>query len=177
VAASLRLENGPADFSPDHVMTFQGARNLTISTAQPLVKAALMRLADAWPTSIPFSELITDARTDVGTLGAALLNCYTKGLCELHVHAERFVLVPGDRPCACPLARLQASSGNAVTNRRHERVFLDDADRTLLSHLDGEHDRAALLEVLAPFVADRSAEAHLDERLATFGRQALLIPK
>jgi methyltransferase-like protein/predicted nicotinamide N-methyase len=209
VGASLRLTDPETDFASDAVATFRGARDLTISTGQPIVKAALACLADAWPQSLAYSQLLTkarsmlvdrdasvaDAATDARVLGGALLTCYTKGLAELHAHEGPFVTVPGDCPCACPLARLQASRGDAVTNRRHERLYLDDFGQHLLRRLDGKHDRNSLLVALTALVADGtlvapdaeqpgdvSDDAHaalaarIDARLTLFGRQAVLVP-
>jgi methyltransferase-like protein len=212
IAASLRLVSPEADLASDQPVTFHGARDAAISSSAPMVKAALACLADAWPESIPYSELLMRARslltgTDVPPaasdidetnharlVGGAILTCYTKGIAELHVHAESFVFAPGEHPCACPLARLQASRGVPVTNRRHERIFLDAFGQRLLPHLDGEHDRDALLDCLAALVADgtlafeepeatigRSEDTRedlatrLDLRLALFARQALLV--
>jgi methyltransferase-like protein len=208
IGASLRCVNPETDFGSDQVVTFRGVRDLTISSGQPIVKAALACLADAWPQSILYSQLLTtarsmlverdasmaDATTDAGVVGGALLTCYTKGLAELHAHEGSFVTVPGDCPCACPLARLQASRGDPVTNRRHERLYLDDFGQQLLRRLDGKHDRDSLLDALAALVADgtlavEEAEnpghdtdaaraalaARLDERLTLFGRQAVLV--
>ena len=67
---------------------------------------------------------------------------------ELHVHTPRMALRVSERPIASSVARLQARSSDKVTNLRHERVSLDQLDRYLLSHLDGSHDLAALVETL-----------------------------
>jgi methyltransferase-like protein len=204
VAASLRCVDPGPDLCSDQVAMFRGHRDLTISTSQPVVKTALTCLAEAWPQPILFDELVATARSSAGSrdgddsdrrlLGAALLNCFTKGLCELHVHAQRFVAVPGDYPRACPLARLQAIRGNAVTNRRHERVFLDNSAQRLLPCLDGEHGRESLLDSLTAWIAGgnliltgvgdptanpvqfRAAlDAELEGQLASLGRRALLV--
>lgn len=173
VGASLRPVNAALDFTSHQVETFHGPRDLTISSSQPVVKAGLICLAELWPETILFSELVsskarlfleakdaaatqefTDAESDSRVLGGALLTCYSKGLCELHVHPGSFVLSSGERPCACPLVRLQASRGNAVTNRRHERVMLDSFGQHLLPLLEGKRDRNSLVETLVELVAN-----------------------
>jgi methyltransferase-like protein len=81
-----------------------------------------------------------------------------------------------------------------VTNRRHERVFLDAVAKHLLPHVDGAHDRDALLDQLTALVVDGMLvlkdgddavvdavrarallQPELEVRLMLFGRQALLV--
>src|SRR5439155_8578252 len=58
----------------------------------------------------------------------------------------------GERPRTWPLARWQAGLGSNVTNLRHETVTLGEFERQLVRHMDGQHDRAALLQILAGLV-------------------------
>jgi methyltransferase-like protein/protein-L-isoaspartate O-methyltransferase len=211
IAASIRPANREADLNSDQAQTFRGPKEMTLSSNQPIVKAALVCLANLWPAALPFAELVSSARSildgktavvqkpaeaasDSRILAEALLTCYSKGLCELHVNPAPFTLSPGERPHACPLTRLQASHGNAVTNRRHDRVMLDSFARHLLPLLDGKRDRASLVDALASLVADNSmvvnvegkpvsepAEvrkvmaSELERKLHDLGRLALLV--
>jgi methyltransferase-like protein/2-polyprenyl-3-methyl-5-hydroxy-6-metoxy-1,4-benzoquinol methylase len=145
--------------------TPDGAR---LSTNNPLVKAALVTLAEAWPGALPFEALWAGACSRLGPaapgpsrpdggrrlLAESMLQCYLSNLVELHLHAPGFVLEPGERPVASPLARFQAAAGGPVTNRRHRTAELDAFDRLVLRHLDGSRDRAALLDALAEAVAN-----------------------
>jgi methyltransferase-like protein len=56
---------------------------------------------------------------------------------------------PSARPVGSPLARLQATQGEKVTNLRHEVVVLDSFSRQILPLLDGTRDREALAAALA----------------------------
>jgi len=191
---------------------FRSAGGLTLSTNQPIAKAAFRCLAQCWPQSLFFPELVSGSlsllrgagaaltqelpadQADRQALGAALLTCVSKGVCELHAHPGPFVCLPGDRPRACPLVRFQAARGSPVTNRRHERVTLDSFGRHLVPLLDGEHDRNALAECLTGLASAgtltvnvenkpvcESAEirkimaSQLESKLLRFGRQALLV--
>ena len=87
------------------------------------------------------------AETDRRALCAALLTTFTKGLCELHARPGAFTLSPGERPLACPLVRLQSTRGDAVTNRLHERLVLDNFARQLLPLLDGTRGKESLTKV------------------------------
>jgi hypothetical protein len=135
-----------------------------VSTNNPLVKTALLTLLEVWPRPVPFEALWTAVRSrlaaapdpvalhDARPLAEALLHCYLSRLVELHVHLPPFVLDPGERPVASPLARLQASTETLVTNVRHHSVELNELDRVLLPLLDGSRDRNALVAALTELV-------------------------
>lgn len=93
---------------------------------------------------------------DTQALGRYLLTAYAStgtGLVELHLCPPRFAAAVSERPAASPLARLQAETGNVVTNLRHEPVQLGEFERQLLRHLDGSRDHAALADAMAALVA------------------------
>jgi hypothetical protein len=69
-------------------------------------------------------------------------------LVESRTHKPPYVAEISDRPLASPLARHQAATGSIVTNLRHEAGQLNDFSRIVLLHLDGTHDRPAILRVL-----------------------------
>jgi methyltransferase-like protein len=169
VASPLAPVSASPDVRSSAPEQFRGPRDSSSSTANPLVKAALVHLAESWPRAVPFAGLCGVARARLGpagehgaagvaedtrTLGMNLLHLYTANLVELHVHSPAFVLEVGERPVASPLARLQAAAGAAATNLRHERIPLDELDRQVLRHLDGSRDRAALLDVLTELEGD-----------------------
>jgi methyltransferase-like protein/2-polyprenyl-3-methyl-5-hydroxy-6-metoxy-1,4-benzoquinol methylase len=182
VAASLQPANTKLNFSPGQVEMFGGQNGLNLSTSEPAVKAALVCLAEDCPQAIPFSDLVTRARTLLTTraltgsesrtdlesmtaaIGSALLTAFAKGLCELHSHSLPFALVPGELPSACPFARLQAARGNPITNRRHERVILDRFEQHLLPLLDGNHHRASLVEELTTLGANGTLTVKVDDQ-------------
>ena len=47
---------------------------------------------------------------------------------------------------ALRVARLQAREGKVVTNSHHQLIVLDDMERHLVTILDGENDRQALMD-------------------------------
>jgi hypothetical protein len=157
-----------------------------LRTPHPISKAAMAVLAKHWPAPIPFSDLAAMAATRIGltgdvddiqsaTLAADLLKSFCAGAAELHALGPAFVIEPGARPQAFAVARLQAARGAYVTNMRHEMVGLDDADRQLLPRLGGSLERDAIAAQVFPAHASPDAAAALDETLARFARQALLV--
>jgi methyltransferase-like protein/trans-aconitate methyltransferase len=185
VAASLRSLGPDPEHGSSEVETFVGANDTQISISEPVVKAALLTLGEAWPATIPFQELLEKAgnsqqrtpteekckpreiEADNDTLGAALLACCAKGLCEFQVQPEQFVTSLAERPRACSLVRLQAARGNDVTNRRHERLHLGKFERHLVLLLDGKHDRAELIKELSLLAADGTLNVSVDDQIVT----------
>lgn len=174
VASPAKPVSSHPDIHSTAVEEFRGASGTTAATGHAVSKAAMCYLAEIWPQAVPFETLLATARgrlapevglkpdgattgDDARILGDSLLTCYTGRLVELHVQAPCFVLDISERPVASPLARFQAQrsqDSTLVTNLRHENVKLNKMAHHLLRYLDGQHDCAALLEVLAGLVAD-----------------------
>jgi len=160
---------GDPDVGSVSVVQFHGSDGVTLSIDHPASKAAILHLAEVWPEVVPFEALLSAARARLATaadadhqdaavnnrdrqvLGANLLMAYSYSdkLMELHAYAPPVAAHVGERPVASRLARFQASHHNdRVTNLRHERVSLEEADLYLLRYLDGEHDRRTLVDLL-----------------------------
>ena len=95
-------------------------------------------------------------------MAEALLQAYSAGFVELHVHAPSFVTEVSERPTASALARLQLGEGHVVSTLRHTVMKIGDPlGRQLVLFLDGTRDRAALLNDLSEFVkADSTLVSH-----------------
>ena len=141
----------------------QGA--LALSTNDPVVRAALRVLAEAWPRSLAFETLWARAQklmasswgiaapsledaTSRARLAEAMLGAFGHNIVELHVQEPEFTTEIGEFPRASPVARRQAATAQRVANLRHQMIALVDCDQLVLRHLDGRHDRRALLAAL-----------------------------
>jgi methyltransferase-like protein/predicted O-methyltransferase YrrM len=170
-----RSGDGEIDLGPEAALEFHSSSGASLSTRNPLLKAALLGLARAWPRAVPFPELLAATQELLARAGAeapageaaddgladALLQCFLIGLVELNVQPPRFVAAVSERPVACPLARLQAADGERVANRRHRMILLGEFERQILRRLDGSRDQAALLDTLADGV--RAGELSLEK--------------
>jgi methyltransferase-like protein len=162
VASPLRPRAPRPELTAASPEVFHTPDDRTLTTAEPIVKAALTCLAEVWPRPLSFGELRREARARLGgasasapedarALSQALLAAFAGGshtLVELSLRPPRFAATVSDRPEASPLARLQAASSAEVTSLRHQRVTLNDVERLLLPHLDGRQGRAAHLDAL-----------------------------
>jgi methyltransferase-like protein len=162
LASPLKPVSARLDLYSTAPEQFETPSKLGINTPDPIVKAALCVLSDAWPRAIAFDEVRRQARLRVNSkrpddpavaaqdalaLGRAVLTAYAGGsnsLMELWLTPPRFTTEISHRPSASPLARLQAVSGPQVTNRRHQTLGVSEFDRQLLPLLDGTRDRAEL---------------------------------
>ncbi|MGO9111651.1 MAG: methyltransferase regulatory domain-containing protein [Thermoguttaceae bacterium] len=193
------------DSNPMKIRHLPSNQDLVATT--PLWKGALLCLAEAWPGSVPFSELVAMARVRAGLeeaanmdslhkeeylLGKSILEMNLSGLAEIHSAPFHFCVQLSARPVASRLARVQAASGNRVTNLRHEPVVVGDLARHMLPHLDGSNDRTGLQSIANRLVQDglaaipgegnpgenQDAEARLadgvDRTLVALARTALL---
>ncbi len=183
------------DATLDEAQQFRAVEKdaLTLTTRDPLMKAAMLRLGQAWPESIAFSDLlaaadggqpITDEQSN--QLAARLLRCFTSGIVELSLAPPRLVAEVSERPIASPYARLRARVGSKVVNMKLEASVLDELQRLVLQKLDGHHDRPSLVALVQarlseqPSPQDRSeaslsAHARVDQILKSFARGGLLM--
>lgn len=122
----------------------EGGRSLR--TSDLATRAALIRLSEVWPESLPFAELkgLAEGPDQVALLEAHLLRASCDELVELRTLPPVFTIDPPGRPRATPYARRQASLGPEAVNLRHEAYNLAHDERRMLMLLDGTRDRDAL---------------------------------
>ena len=178
VTSPLVPAKPPVDVRSNATVKFKDRRDeQSMGTGDPLAKSALSHLADRWPESIAFDELVSKAMARAGArlatngdhLGKAreavaytILRCYVAGLVELSTQPSRFRSVISKRPLAAKLARNQATDGSIVVNRRHMGVELNELDRHVLRRLDGKHDRGELLNSLVQLTDEGVLSAEKD---------------
>ena len=147
-----------------------GTEGSAATRDDPLAQAALALLRDAWPRWLSFDALhaaaharlageavvVDDAAGFAGearALAVELLRALGREPFVLRASAPGFVTEVRECPRASRLARWQAAQGaEVVSSLDHECVGLAAEGAQLLCHLDGTHDRAALVDVLVRFV-------------------------
>jgi methyltransferase-like protein len=184
IASSIRPENANADLQVEGFEKFPADSGLTLQASEPIVKAALFELADAWPGRTRFEELCQKARLRLGgepmiddgeQIGMAVLQFYTSGgpgVMELSTMPLGMTGDIGARPTITPLARRQAERGEPITTRRHETYNPGDFERELLRHLDGTNDRSAVLTRLMDAVRGGRLKVDRDSRRVTNAAEA-----
>jgi methyltransferase-like protein len=179
VASSVVPEKEPNDVhSTDQ--TVYTRRKSSMSTNNPLVRAAFRELRNRWPMSIPFAELASIAKSVVsgqpaavdammpGSMGEQLaesmVRCFETSLVDLHFGPPTFTLSISEKPAASPYARYQAKGSPQVTNRRHETVVLDDLQRQLLIAMDGSKTVDELVAWMTQLVVSGHLVIHHQQR-------------
>jgi len=211
-SAALPVSTQPS-LAEGAIEVFRTPNGATHNIGDALTKTALLLLGQQWPLSVPVAQLAAMCRArlqrDAGTAAGAsipedavralsgrLLQGFAARAVELRLFAPRLTPTPTARPCASPLARLQARRNGTVTNLRHEPVALDDLQRRLLPLLDGTRDVAALVAALAklakedtigagtqaggpadtdPSEPERTLRRAVESELPLLGRSALLL--
>jgi methyltransferase-like protein len=175
LALEERLDMPPLRLEADVPMVCR-TRHEDVSATSPLTKAALAVLNESWPGCLGFEQLVQQAGEKVAAAGRPwandepqrqrlaedLLTLLSRRLLRVWVEGPTCVPTPGPQPRASPVARWQAGRPGGVTTRRHEHVDLNEMNRSLLAHLDGRHDRAALVEVFRQAVARGEFQVRLD---------------
>jgi len=171
VASQAKPVKDDADIHAAEPMEFKAANNITLPIRQPITKAALLHLGQAWPASVRFDALQAAAhlrlgpqapsdeqatRRELRMLAASFQSLFALSFLELNVRELPTSPPLGEQPVASRLVRLQAQSGRLVTNLRHRMIAVDEFERRLLEHLDGNHSRKQLLEIVEGLVANGS---------------------
>jgi methyltransferase-like protein/cyclopropane fatty-acyl-phospholipid synthase-like methyltransferase len=164
VASRLRPASATPNIKSDAEERYLGPGDIVLTTRAPVVKATVTSLAQWWPTPFPFQALCEAVAERLGlgvgnaervqdAVGTWVLGSYTSSnILELSVTPPSFTATPGEKPVASPLARRQAQTSKVVTNLRHEQLTLGDAERFMVTVLDGTMDRPTLTERLGELV-------------------------
>jgi methyltransferase-like protein/SAM-dependent methyltransferase len=182
VASSARPEAQTVDMRPSEKVSFRRGVS-SLRTSDPVVKAAILHLANVWPLTVPFGELAALGRSiasgrpaavDSDLMGSAteqfantLIRCFATSTIDLRSVASRFVTSVSERPRTGVLARVQASQGIGVTNRLHELVPLDEIQRRIVAACDGTRTPADLIENLGQALTRNEIILHHDGRKVT----------
>lgn len=186
-AGDLRVLSEEPLLGPDHPLRFGTDWGVTVEATRPLLKAALLTLAQRWPEGLRARELTTAALgqlrergllercpIDDGEIGQTLqelmLLCRRR-LLELLPWTPPLGRAQGERPCATRVARAEARRSATVTLPRHSPLALDPVRRLVLQRSDGSRDRAMLVSELRSAVD--AEELSLPENAAAAGRPAL----
>lgn len=157
---------------------FVGPDGAVMRTAEPLVAAAMDELCERWPEPVTLPALLAAAGRRTGAepvsgearrgLRRVLLDAHLAHLVLLGGSAPALTAHPGPRPLASALARAQcAADAQVLSTLIPGNLPLDsEADRRLLTLLDGTRDRPALATQLA--ITPDSLE-HALKRLAGHG--------
>lgn len=163
VAAKLLPSSDVRSVADSAFVSYSNSKGDGLSTGTPITKAALSILAEAYPATVPFSELTTKARdllppthrknvsVDIDATNLAndiLVAFMAPGLVHLQDTPQTAIAKAGEHPAGFAYARWQAKTINTLTNLRHETVLLDTAGQLMLTELDGTKDRSALATAL-----------------------------
>lgn len=164
---------------PAGVIRFRSPDGAVLAVDHRPTTAAMQRLTEAWPRTIPFEELIgREARPeDRSLLARNLLSayCYSQQLVTLRTRASHVVRSPGQRPRVAAATRAMAAETAIVADAYHDSVELDAPTRALVRELDGTRDRAALARPANAAAGPETDPAELDARLQWLCANALLV--
>jgi methyltransferase-like protein/2-polyprenyl-3-methyl-5-hydroxy-6-metoxy-1,4-benzoquinol methylase len=165
------------NLAPDVEEEFRGARNATLKTNHPVIKAAMVALRSVWPERLSLQELQMAAagRLDVsadsipiGLLSEGVAAAFSMRVLDLHVYRPRVTRRSGDYPRTDPFVLWQAKNGGLLTNLLHQTVRAEDDARRVLCLLDGRLSRGELAIQLS------TSHEEIDRFLSSLAALALL---
>ena len=192
IASQAQPVSENPDFYSVSVEQFRGHDGAVLTTDHPCSKVAMLCLAEVWPRSLLFTDLVASARErlaanggslgdesmDAQVLGVNILRAfgYSSSLIELHTFSTALTNRIDERPIASRVARYQALGEQTVTNLRHERVSPDGLERYLLTRLDGTKDRHSIINSLVEGpLADGTLTVEKDGKKINLAEQPELI--
>jgi methyltransferase-like protein len=186
VASPLLPPAGESDLNANTQVTFKMPEGPAAAhVSDPLTKHAFMVLIERYPGSIAFEELCMQARKrlnpnlvpdeptrqhDRQVIGQVILQAYVSGVDKI-VELRRIPLPVATKlavkPRATPLVRRQTAVDGWATNYKHEFANFGEFERRVVAMLDGEHDRAAILDYMNREVAAGQLNVNQDGRKVT----------
>jgi SAM-dependent methyltransferase/methyltransferase-like protein len=161
IASSARPTNARPDLhgpASEEFAVRKDRYTASLRADQPIEKAALAALSEAYPAALRLDALVRAAagllgrpvrREDKAQIRELVLGGFPVGVVELHCWQPAVAREASAMPTASPVARYEAAQGWEVTTLWHERFALvDPVARQLVAALDGQHDRAALVDLL-----------------------------
>ena len=186
-ASPLRPSPGRADPTDGILTTFHTPDGTAMRSDDSVAKAAIAILADQWPASIEVADLHRASRKHARRTGRAtrleerefttfLATGHATGAIDLHTWEPPLTTTVTDRPVASRLARIDIQRGTKVTSLRHRQVEIDDPiAATVLPHLDGTRDLAALLaHANQAFPPGTVTARHIETTLSGLAHHCLL---
>lgn len=154
------------------VSKFKSTAGHAIQSSDPVYKAMLVALTNAFPGSCSLSQLVVAVKelletqmltvqgtdSDIGTvLGGSILKLILSGAAEFSYLPDSFATAAPTHPSTTSYARWQASNQGYVTNLRHEMIKLGAVEKILLPLFDG----ASSIEAIAAKAMDLMKEGKL----------------
>lgn len=160
--------NGVQDVDPNVDVTFKCMNGRSVKTKNPIVKALLFTLANAWPGSLTMKEIIDSVSQKLShvlvngeqsqnsiprSCSSFLVQLVVRGDIEFRFLPNRFTTMISERPRVSELARHQASTGSSITTQRHQLLNPDSISRILIQVLDGSKTKSDLVDVVSQLIA------------------------
>jgi methyltransferase-like protein/cyclopropane fatty-acyl-phospholipid synthase-like methyltransferase len=162
------LNNGKLELDPATEVSFKCTNGRTIKTSNTILKALMSTLAEAWPESLSMdavSEIVSKKIADVIVVGeqqqvvvpkackSFLLQLLIRGDIDFRFVEGRFTSRLSERPSVSKLARLQASTGAAITTLKHNLLNPDAITRLMIQAIDGTKTKADLSAVVEQLIS------------------------
>src|SRR5579871_3283544 len=159
--------------SPPDKFEFLTRNNNSAATSDKIIAELLGRIGNAEPHAVALTNKIAGRN-----VAETVLRLFRVGALSLQTEPFPFTLMPGERPVAGALARVQAARDESnLASLQHATVEINDAaTRHFIGLLDGSRTRRDLALEMARFTGAPvdAIAARLDENLKKLAYMALL---
>ena len=153
------------------------------------ISKVVTALLSCSPGLLNFEDLgrLTGLCEQSDKLSNAISLLHVQGILTLHATSPSFVSTVTTKPLVGGLAANQVQHGTKVVNLLHETIILNDFARKLVSTMNGNNDRAAIIEIMKSGSSsqessandlqnrDSSLERLVDENIEAIRSKALLV--
>jgi methyltransferase-like protein/cyclopropane fatty-acyl-phospholipid synthase-like methyltransferase len=151
VALNFRMEGTPTETDGEVVWKHPTGK---VTTQKPIT-AVMERLNNSWPAWTPVQDLLDTVPEsfDKTPVLDAIMMGFIRGLLQLAEDPIPVCTQITEKPRCTPLAQLQASRGNKISNLQHFDYIFQPQQRLMIEHMDGTRTAEDLGEVLREAVA------------------------
>jgi methyltransferase-like protein/cyclopropane fatty-acyl-phospholipid synthase-like methyltransferase len=153
--------------NPGVTALFKSASGHTVQTSEPLFKALLVCVSEAYPGSLSMAQIMDQCQQrlqaqllgqgEVVTaskdrLGILLIQLILSGALDFAFQPDRFVSSVSAAPATTVWTRYQATQGEHVTTLRHDVTKIGKLEQNLLPLIDGTRTPEQITEATAALI-------------------------
>jgi len=173
--------------------SFTCQNGVVMGVGEPLLKASLLVMQKAWPSSMPTMEILEKASAMLGLklptdaqalgqlvyqLGQMMVTAYTSmpiGSVEITTRPIPGITAISPKPKLFGFIANQAATLGAVTNIRHQIIRVGDFEKAIINYLDGTHDQDSIVKALLELVKNQTITIQENGSLATPDRAEVVL--
>ncbi|MFN6051212.1 MAG: methyltransferase regulatory domain-containing protein, partial [Planctomycetia bacterium] len=193
ISSSLTSNEPNLNILATEQASFTCQNGVVMGVGEPLLKAALLVMQKAWPSSVPAMEILEKASAMMGLklptdaqalgqlvfqLGQMMVTAYTSmpiGSVDITTRPITGIHEISSKPKVFGFIAHQAATLGAVTNIRHQIIRVGDFEKAIINYLDGTKDQEFIVKALLELVKNQTITIQENGSLATPERAEVVL--